>query len=275
MGYPLAMLLAVIQGLTEFLPVSSSGHLRLCGALFGLERPTTAYDVVLHAGTLLAVIIVFRAELRRMLGAVARTASLWRSGGARALWDDADARLVLLLGLAMVPTGILGLAIKRFENQLAQVWLVGLMLIINGAVLMLSRPFSTRATRGLEDLGARDALAIGLAQGVGVLRGISRSGSTIIAGMGIGLRPAAAFSFSFLLAIPAILAALVVESRDIATGTGMTAGEAVVGFAIALVVGWGALLGLRRLVDRGKLHYFAVYCWIVGGLAIVSEVLRR
>ena len=275
MGYPLAILLAVIQGLTEFLPVSSSGHLRLCGALFGLDRPTTAYDVILHAGTLLAVIIVFRGELRRMLVALARVGGLLRAGGLRALWADADARLIVLLGLAMLPTGVIGLLIKRFENQLAQIWFVGAMLIVNGCVLFLTKSLSARATRGLDEMTVSDALLIGTAQGAGVLRGISRSGSTIVAGMGVGLRPSDAFSFSFLLAIPAILAAVAVESKEIAGGAGVTFGEAALGFVIALLVGWAALVGLRQLVDRGKLHVFAIYCLIVGGIAIASEILRR
>lgn len=267
----LAILLATIQGLTEFLPISSSGHLRIFGALFGLREPSTAFDVILHVGSLISVVVVFRRELVEMFRGLGQAFTVWRSDGARAVWQIQGARLAILLVISMVPTAVIGLAINAYESALSQIWLVGALLMVNGLLLSLSRWFYSGGEKRLDEITARDALLIGVAQGGGVLRGISRSGSTIIAGMGCGLAPQTAFAYSFLLSIPAILGALVLKSRAIASA-GLSLPIVLSGLIVSAVVGYLALVALKRIVVRGKFYYFAYYCWIVGLAAIVYDV---
>lgn len=268
----LALLLGTVQGLTEFLPVSSSGHLRVLEALFGVHNPQTLFDVLLHVGSLTAVLFVYRDLFARMLGASLRVLRNPREF-AQGLRAEADARLVLLVGVATIPTGLIGVLLGGLmEGLTGNITVVGVALVANAALLLGLGVLSRRVRalpnggRALDELRVRDALVIGLVQGLGIFRGISRSGSTITAGLLVGLRQDAAAAFSFLLSVPAILGALVLESN--LDGASINAAAAVVGVVSSAVVGTLALLLVLRLLDRGALHHFAWYCLAVGGLAI-------
>ena len=274
MGLLLILALAVLQGLTEFLPVSSSGHLRLLQAAFGVEDPQTAVDVVLHLGTLVAVLAVYGRDVLRILASLGRSFGLLGRGQARDLLTrEPDTRLALLILAGSVPAGLLGvLAGSTLEARLTNPALVGVFLLVNGAVLMVGG--RSKVGRGenpgrpLHALRWRDALLIGLAQSFALLRGISRSGSTISAGLLSGVSREDAARFSFLLSLPAIGGAAVLELRHLDAAAGPGPLPLLAGAATAALVGWLALRLLIRLVRRGRLEHFAWYCWALGLTAL-------
>ena len=276
----LVIALAALQGLTEFLPVSSSGHLRLLAEAFGVDEPQTLFDILLHVGTLVAVFIVYRAVFGRMLGSLGRV--LRRPGEVRQQFTaDPDLRLFVYATLATVPTGLIAIVAGDAMEQLAvHVGAVGAALMINGGILLVLRMLTVgrwhasaaHPRRSIDGLRLRDALLIGTAQGVGIIRGISRSGTTITTGMLTGLDQEAAATFSFVMAVPAILGALVMHLRH----GGLSADglvHALVGAAVAAAVGTVALLLLLRLLRGGRLHLFAWYCFALGAAAILWEIV--
>jgi undecaprenyl-diphosphatase len=227
---------------------------------FGVHEPQTLFDVSLHVGTLIATCIVFRVELKRVI--VAGLSWLFRRV---ALSESEDARLALLLLVGTVPTGVIGLTLgPRFEGLFSAVPWVGGFLILNGFILFSVRSKAGVASgRGFRECTWKDALCIGAVQGFAILRGISRSGSTIAAGLWLGLRRETAAVFSFLLSVPAILGALVVSSAD-GGGTSVEAHLLLLGVGVSAVVGYGALRVLLAIVGRGSFHRFAPYCWGLG-----------
>ena len=270
-----AFILGIVQGLTEFLPISSSGHLVIGQHLFGLRHADLAFDVSVHVGTLGAVVIFFRRDIRALLLAVVR----WRPAAPQAAMPaespDIDARLALLILIGSVPTALIGLVLKRYEATLfASPLIAGAMLVVTGCVLYLTRRPQIAAqvdpgsTRPLNAIRMRDSLLIGIVQGFAVMPGISRSGTTIATGLFAGLAPQAAARFSFLLSVPAVAgAALLVITDALAQGQVQPA-PCLAGGLTALVVGYAALAFLVYLIGRGKLFTFAPYCWIAGIAAI-------
>jgi undecaprenyl-diphosphatase len=264
-----ALVLGVVQGATEYLPVSSSGHLVLAQHLFGLTEPVLFFDIVLHLGTLAAVLWYFRTELRTVLAETrAGFAALARGRS----WAAADAanpgfRLSFLIVVGTLPTGLIGLAFRSgFERLFASVRWVGVLLLVTGALLLLTRFVRTRR-RGSGGMKAVDALIIGLMQGLAIAPGISRSGATISAALLLGLDRDTAVRYSFLLSIPSILGALLLKlgSAGGAAGPlGMT-----VGFAAAAVSGYLCLALLVRLVRKGQLFWFSPYCFAAGLFALI------
>jgi undecaprenyl-diphosphatase len=247
--------LGALQGLAEFLPVSSSGHLLLARRWMGLGDVPLLYDVILHVSTLLVVLVVFR----RRIGAI--LAALWR-GVFRTSERDPDREnrlLALWIAVATAVTAAVGLLLSRLEGQLAaQPRLLSLFFLVT-ALILLSTAFF-RGERGYAEVGLAGALLIGLAQGIGVLPGISRSGITIAACLLWGLKRDKAGEFSFVLAVPAILGALLLESRDAgALLARVNAARVGVGFLVSFAVGLVSLLSLLRIVRRGRLPYFAIY----------------
>ncbi len=253
-----AAILGLVQGLTEFLPVSSSGHLVLLQKLMGFCEPELLFDVSVHVGTLFAVIVVFRADLYAML---------------RGLWaTDQEARqgrrLLLLVIAGSIPTGIIGLTFKdTFESLFCSSTTVGVALLITGLILMATR-FAPLATRGLAKTGWGRAVLIGVAQGLAITPGISRSGATIAAGLLLGLERELAARFSFVLSIPAILGALALQIKDMEAPTQTTWAPLIVGAVVAAITGYIALKLLLKLVKGGRLHWFAYYCWALGIAAL-------
>lgn len=275
----MVLFLAAMQGVAEFLPISSSGHLRIAEAMFGVAEPQTLFDVMLHLGTLVAVVFVYRTLLWRMtratLGALARPLEL-----GRAYREDADFRLFALVCLGMVPTALIAAATHALSKTWAEhVALVGCGLLVTSTLLFaLGRVLSrrTHAAPGLplDQLGWRHALAIGAMQGVSAsFRGISRSGTTISGGVFVGLSQEAAAAYSFLLSIPAVLGALVMSLKDYRGETDVVV-PGLIGAAVSTVVGIVALRFLLAMLRRGRLGLFSGWCLAVGITAIVWDLTR-
>ena len=249
-AYTDATLLGILQGLTEFLPVSSSGHIALAEMALGMHDAPLALSVLLHAGTLVATLVVMRRDVAQLLLACL---DLVRSP--RLALKTERGQMVLAVVLASVPTAVLGLLLRDRVESLGRVPLaVGLALLASAAAVLSTR--WARGDRRVPSVG--QALVIGVAQGIAVLPGLSRSGSTIAVAMLLGLTGDASFRFSFLLSLPAVGGAVLLEAKDV-TDLGALAGPGIVGALIAFAVGILALIGLREVVGRGQLSLFALY----------------
>jgi undecaprenyl-diphosphatase len=268
-----AAVLGIIQGLTEFLPVSSSGHLVLFRNLFGLKEPEIFFDVSVHVGTLVAICVFFFKDLKEIAAALfsvstwsARQNSLWEG-----LCQKPEIRLLGLILVGTVPTVCLGLLFRPMvDKAFSSIQIVGVMLFVTGLLLWFTRGLK-RGGRNAVQLTIRDALFIGVIQGVAILPGISRSGATIAIGLFSGIDRETAARYSFLLSIPAVIGAMVLELRGALTSGFPPAEVMLLGGFVAAVVGYGALRVLIHLVKKGDLHAFAPYCWLLGGVAIARS----
>jgi undecaprenyl-diphosphatase len=255
-----SIFLGIIQGLTEFLPVSSSGHLVFFQSLMGLKEPPIFFDVMLHIGTLLAVVVYFRTDIWKIIGGIGSALKGKEE-------NREGAKLFLLIILASIPTGLMGILFKDwFESFFSRPKLVGGMLLITGLVLWLTR-FTKKEGKPLGRMGWIDAILIGIAQGFAILPGISRAGATISTGLFCGLDRELSGKFSFLLSIPAILGATLLEFRRIDTTSGL--GTVLIGTAVAFGVGILALTLLIKIIKIGKLFNFSYYCCGMGILMII------
>ena len=242
----------LIQGLTEFLPISSSGHLVLVPALLGQDPPDLATSAMLHLGTLLAVLIYFRREVGEML-----------------TFTEEGRRLLMLILIGTVPAAIVGLTMGSQVDWLNErPTAVATTLILIG-ILMFSTRWLAPGERDVGSAGVRDTIIIGLGQAVALIPGVSRSGSTISAGLLQGFSHAEAARYSFLLGIPAIAGAGLLSSRDlIESGSGIS-GEILVGMAVAGISGYAAIAFLLKLIGKTGLTPFGVYCMVAGVIALI------
>ncbi len=258
--------MAIVQGIAEFLPISSSGHLALLGSLFGFDPETNlSLEIVLHAGTLAAIVVFYFRELLTFFR--------------RDRWP-----LALKIVVGSIPAGIVGIALKKLgldEMVASNLWIIAAGFLTTATVLL----FSERQTRklppdsgtDLPQMSFREALLIGCAQAVAILPGISRSGSTIASGLFLKLRPAAAAEFSFLLAIPAIGGAAFLHLLDMFKDAAEPALPLPVlagGFAISAVVGYVSLALLLKLLKRGRLAFFSWYLYAVGTLLLGHLIIK-
>lgn len=266
------ILLGVLQGLTEFLPVSSSGHLALAEHLLGAKTPGVTFEVIVHLATVLAVILFFRRRILAILAALARWPFARRGAGGRPAGEAEDARLGLNLALGTVPAAVVGYLFEsRIERAFDDPRLVSALLIVTGCILWTTR-FARPEGRRVETW--KDALLIGVGQAVAVLPGISRSGTTIAAGIAAGLERKRAAEFAFLLSIPIILGASAVSLGDALRGTApLGAAEAAGAFA-AFACALPSIAVLMKLVAAGRLHRFSYYCWAVGALGVLLTTMR-
>lgn len=269
-----AVALGALQGLTEFLPVSSSGHLVLLQNLFGFQEPELLFDICLHIGTLAAVCVIFARDIGQLLLTFFRLPSLSRiHGGVRHLIaEDPNARMIVLIVVGNVPTVILGLLFHQVVDTIfGSVMIVGGMLLVTGTVLWMTRR-ATGDGRSVILFTLKDAFIIGLVQGLAILPGISRSGITISTALFLGINREVSGRYSFLLSIPAIFGALVLELKS-GIGNSMPIGITILGTLTAAVIGSIALMILLSMVKRGHLHRFSPYCWIVGAIAVAWGIL--
>lgn len=268
-----AIVLGVLQGVTEFLPVSSTAHLRIVPALAGWDDPGAAFTAVTQLGTAAAVLLVFRDDLLRITRAWA--ASLRRP----ALRHDLDARLGWYLVFATVPIAVLGYAFQdQIETGARDLVLIGAALVVLGLVLFAAERVGQRV-RGLDKVRTGDAVAVGLAQAAALVPGVSRSGATISAGLFLGLERPAAARFSFLLSVPAVVLSGVFQLYALVTGqaadgTGLV--PLVVATALAFVSGAAAITFLLRFLTTRSTLVFVVYRIALGllvlGLAVSGRV---
>ncbi|MFW5688200.1 MAG: undecaprenyl-diphosphate phosphatase [Spirochaetota bacterium] len=257
-----AILFGVIQGATEFLPVSSSGHLAVTKTILSLSEVPILFDVLLHVATLLVVVVYFRSRIGKVF------VSLGRWVARNATDEDApNLRLAWVIVVATVVTGGLGILINELDVGMHPK-IVSALFIVTALILIGAHFMSGR--RGYERIGLKDALIVGAAQGLGVLPGISRSGITISASLASGLSREKAGEFAFLISIPAILDALVLSLRDAGELAAVVSPAGLVaGFASALVVGLLSLVLLVRLIKSGKLFYFSFYLIPLGIVGLI------
>jgi undecaprenyl-diphosphatase len=268
-----AILLGIIQGLTEFLPISSSGHLVLVPYLLGWNIPPEQafiFDVLVQIGTLLAVIVYFWKDLVAIVVGFVRALIHLKP------FENPEARLGWYLILATIPAGLFGVTIKKtveaaFNSPVA----TAIFLFVTAGLLFLAELVGKR-TRPLESLGWLDALIIGLFQAVSIFPGVSRSGSTITGGMIRNFERPAAARFSFLMSVPVMLAAGLLESIDLVKSPELSAFLPVVlvGMAVAAVVGYFAIRWLLSYLMRHSLRVFAIYCIVLGAITIIVSYVR-
>ncbi|MBF0452063.1 MAG: undecaprenyl-diphosphate phosphatase [Candidatus Magnetomorum sp.] len=267
------LLLGVVQGLTEFLPVSSSGHLVLLQKLTGIQEPAILFDICLHVGTLMAVILIFYSDIRDMILAIIQLPGQLLKEKKQSLMaliqENKQLKTAFLIIVGTIPTGLMGIFFrKQVDILFGDISLVGMMLIITGIFLGLTRIVPSGG-RSIEDITVRDALFLGLIQGFAIIPGISRSGATITAALFLKMDRSLAGRFSFLLSIPSILGALVLELSKPACDPVFSYPMIFAASLVSFAVGFIALKILLRVVDQGKLFYFSPYCIGVGGLTLV------
>lgn len=260
-----ALILGLLQGLTEFLPVSSSGHLELGSALFGLTDPddNLQFSIIVHGATVLSILVVFRRDIIGLIRGVLRFQ-----------WND-ETRFAALLLASAVPVGIVGLMFESTVSNFfgGRILLVGCMLLVTATLLFMTRFFKP----GHKGVNLRRALVIGLAQTVAILPGISRSGATISMALFMGVDREKATRFSFLMVLIPILGATALEVKDLlAQSTAadpVNAGPLLTGFFAAFISGLLACSWMLRLVREGKIVWFSIYCLVVGLTAILAALV--
>ena len=265
------IVLGILQGLTEFLPVSSSGHLVLMQHFLGIKESQVFFDVMLHFGTLGAVIIVYH----QLIGALVRTSFLALVQGdfyqhpLSTIGKTPHLRLIWFLLLGSIPTGLIAVLFKDLlEAIFGKPIVVACMLIITGIILQLSR-LGQKRPRAEAPLRAWHTPLIGIAQGLAITPGISRSGSTISISLLLGLSPQVAAQYSFLLSIPAILGAVIIKLKDVGEIT-IAPAVIVAGTLTSFIVGYIALRLLLAMLNRGKFSIFSYYCFALGIVAAMS-----
>ncbi|HHT9126540.1 MAG TPA: undecaprenyl-diphosphate phosphatase [Candidatus Brocadiia bacterium] len=268
------VILAVVQGLTEFLPVSSSGHLVIFKNQLGVESQNAFWEIILHFGTLLAVFIFFRKEILSILKSVIVSVRRLISGGkiTDLIRDDLHFRIFLLILVGTIPTGLIAIAFKNtFEALFNKPVLAGLMIMVTGTFLWFTKSVDKK-TVNKEGISFIDALIVGVVQGIAIIPGISRSGSTISAACFRGINRGLAARFSFLLSIPAILCATVLEYKEIVALNGKGLFYVAIVISVSALVGYFALRWLVGIVERGRLYMFSYYCWGIGVIGIIISL---
>jgi len=271
MKYSIAMLLGIVQGLTEFLPVSSSGHLTLFHAIFNTDQfisSPLAYDIILHLGTLSAVIAAFWGDVKELV----RSGLGWVFSGFK-IDNRPGRRLVVMLLIATCPLAIGALIDGYIEAAFSSTVFVGCALLIT-AVILWSADKMGGGSKTARNASRTDALMVGLSQLFAVLPGVSRSGTTMSAGLMRGFDRDFAVRFAFLLSIPAVVGSTVFALPDmLAEGGGMDPLLALVGFVSSAISGWIAIKTVRLLMKKGSFRWFALYCACAGTATIVLSLI--
>lgn len=265
-----AAVLGVVQGLSEFLPISSSGHLILVPALFRWDDQGLAFDVGLHGGTLAALLAYFWRDWYVMFRAAGKDALAGRVQPRR--WSE-PTRLLAYLALGSVPAAVTGLLLQdTIEANLRQPWLVAILLAVV-ATVMLAADRATRARRDLPDVTTRDAVLVGIAQAFALFPGVSRSGATISMALFRNFTRDAAARFAFLLGTPAFVGALILQAPDLANASGRY-DEVAVGFASSMLVGFAVIYALLRFLRTRTLMTFVVYRYAVAVVTLAIGAAR-
>ena len=253
MSYLDSIILGILQGLTEFLPVSSSGHLVLAQALLKVKQPGVSFEILVHLGSLMAVLIYFRIRIFQLI---------------KSLYDKEFKKyrpIVWFIIIGTIPAVIIGLSLKDFfEEAFSSPTMASAMLIITGLILLSTR-FIKKSNK---KINLSSAIIMGLGQALAIMPGISRSGTTISAGLLWGLEPSEAAEFSFLLAIPAIAGAVVLNFRDLLLIDNTLAGQYLVGALFSFLFSIIAVYSVLSIIRRGKFEYFAYYCFAAGGFGL-------
>ena len=255
-----AVLLGIIQGTAEWLPISSTGHLRLAEHFLGLNVPIL-FDITLHIGTLAVILFFFRKDIRNILTALVHLD-----------FKSENGRLTPLIIVGSIPTALIGLAFSdQIESTFRNPLPIATALIMCGTLLFTSR-FAREKT---DNINYIEALIFGIAQGMAIIPGLSRSGTTIAVALMLGIKREKAFRFSFLLSIPAIIGALglmAYKERETLIRAGFGGSEILAGATIAMIVGYFALKLLHKAIENRKFYLFAFYCWLLGTALVVLSM---
>lgn len=247
-----AIFLGVVQGLTEFLPVSSSGHLVFFQKFFGIQEAPVFFDTMLHGATLVAVVFYLKKELIDILLNIKK-----------------NQKIIYLLIIGTLPAVLAGFFLRDLiEKSFNSVWMLSLGFFITGAMLLITKFFNGEG-KNLTGIGKLDALIIGVFQALSILPSISRSGSTISSGIFMGIDRASAFKFSFLLSIPVILGAMVLQIFDISRISGSEITYSFIGFLPAMLLGFWSLRFLDKYMANKKFSLFGYYCLVLGVICLV------
>ena len=276
-----AVLLGLIQGVAEFLPISSSGHLALFELILGTDTlaamdDSAAFNIMLHLATLIAVVIAYREDVRAMLAELGAIVRGIRGRESLAGGNIPARRLILMIVIATLPLVLVVPVHHSIEALSGVPWFIGVSLIITGLLLYIADriPLGGKTER---DMTVRDAIVIGLAQAVATLPGVSRSGVTITAGVSRGLTREFAVRFSFLMSLLSVLGAVLLKAIDLLK-TGIDASllpAYLIGMLVAGVTGYLSIRLLQRIVRKGKFGGFSYYCWGVGALTVVLSLILK
>lgn len=277
MGYIESIVLGLVQGLTEFLPVSSSGHLALLQHFFGVRSDSVMlFTVMLHVGTLVSVFIMYRSDIWILIKELFLTIKDLFTGKGLRLQERPMRKLGVMIIVATIPTTVMGLGLNKFFEALnTNIPAIGIAWIVTGFLLF----FADRTgdgSRNIEKMNFRNGVFIGVMQGIAICPGISRSGSTMVGGLLTGLEREFAVKFAFLISIPTILGAAVLEIPQAlnATASGsMETGPMLAGIVVAAVSGVLAIKAMIKVVVAQKLKYFSYYVWALGSFAIVYKIV--
>jgi undecaprenyl-diphosphatase len=248
------MLLSIVQGFTEFLPISSSGHLAIFQKILGFTQPVVVFDILLHVGSLLAILLFFNKKLLMIF----------------------SKKYLILLGIGTVPAILFSLLFdKTIETTFSSMRIIGILFIIN-AVILLSTKFIHPKTKNQrlkasdqQPMTNRNALLIGISQAIAILPSVSRSGATITSALWLGIQPVDAFEFSFFLAIPAIIGAFVFKIKDVAVYGSQDLVFGIVGMLVSMVISYFALGLLQRVLKSANFFWFGIYCGILGLILLI------
>ena len=267
------IIIGIVQGLTEFLPVSSSAHLIFIQKLLGVES-SLAFDTFLHLGSLLAVLIYFRADIYKMIRAwLLSVGDILQHRFKEGFYSDPYKRLSWYVILATIPVGIAGVF---FESQVdalfaGALYVPGFFLFVTGTILYLSQRMASGQI-DMSRMGWFQSLFMGLGQACAIMPGLSRSGTTIAAGLAMGLDKEFAAKFSFILSIPAIFGAFIVQLKDIGSSMSGDGAAIILGFVAAFISGYFAIKWLIDLIQNKSLDIFSCYCWIVGIIVFMGSI---
>lgn len=272
MTYLQALGLGIIQGLTEFLPISSSGHLTLGKILLGLKEPDVFFDVIVHLGTLFAVVLYYRKDLTDIIAAYFKKPDKDIGYFTPAYFNSNESRMLgLLVVCATIPTAIIGVSFKPyFEAAFSSIFFVAFMFLIT-TLMLFSTKLSFKSATKNPDL--KKSILIGIAQGFAILPGISRSGTTIAIAMALKISAEKAARFSFLLSIPAILGAVVLKARDVNPAS-QNWGILIFALLVSAVVGYAALYILIKMIKKGQLYWFGFWCILMSALSFYLAQLN-
>ena len=275
MTYFEAVILGLVQGLAEFLPISSSGHLALLQHFFGIEEGNVLlFAVLLHVGTLVSVFIVYWKDIWELIVELCLTIKDLCTGKGLRLDERPIRKLGVLIIISTIPTGLIGiLGGDFFDSLYTSVIPIGVGLLITGFLLIFAERMGT-SRRGLEKMNFRNAFFIGIVQGIAICPGISRSGSTLFGSLICNLERSFAVKFVFLISIPSILGSAVLEIPDaLAQGLDPSLlGPVLAGMVVAAVSGLIAIKTMIKIVSNKKLNYFSWYVWIVGAAVILYGI---
>lgn len=266
-----ALILGIIQGATEFLPVSSSGHLAITSHLLGVENNSLAFTIILHLGTLLAIMIAYKESVWGLIREFFLMMKDLFTGKGFGFKKSKYRWYIVLLIVASIPAGIVGVFFGDIIDSLfSSVYFVVITLSLTGIILVIGEKIGAKATKNIEDLSPLQAFGVGIFQMFAVLPGISRSGTTTVGGLTLGLKKDEALELSFLMALPAILGSLLLDIKDV-IGTVMDLSIPVVGvgFISSLVVGYFSINFFKKVVKKGSMMVFSVYLWCLSAILLI------